>query len=165
MVNSKIRNSDWLSLTLTIVNLNYVFIQPAPGKWNFCCLLMLLSATYTGHARIEVWYLKNLILFHNLALLLVKENYTFTRAVRYTENTGIESNIGMHVGMTFSGIPVCRNFRYIGCFGIPKLTIWRNHEFCFDMEHLYLSYNIEHFCYYVFIQYFSTETMCEILPK
>ena len=30
VVNSKIRDSDWLTFTLTIVNFNYVFIQPAP---------------------------------------------------------------------------------------------------------------------------------------
>ena len=28
VVNSKIRDSDWLTFTLTIVNFNYVFIQP-----------------------------------------------------------------------------------------------------------------------------------------
>ena len=32
VVNSKIRDSDWLTFALTIVNFNYVFIQPAPGK-------------------------------------------------------------------------------------------------------------------------------------
>ncbi len=31
VVNSKIRDSDWLTFTLTIVNFNYVSIQPAPG--------------------------------------------------------------------------------------------------------------------------------------
>ncbi len=31
VVNSKIRDSDWLTFALTIVNFNYVFIQPAPG--------------------------------------------------------------------------------------------------------------------------------------
>ena len=31
IVNSKIRDSDWLTFALTIVNFNYVFIQPAPG--------------------------------------------------------------------------------------------------------------------------------------
>ena len=31
VVNSEIRNSDWLIFTLTIVNFNYDFIQPAPG--------------------------------------------------------------------------------------------------------------------------------------
>ena len=30
IVNSKIRDSDWLAFTLTIVNFNYVFIQPVP---------------------------------------------------------------------------------------------------------------------------------------
>ncbi len=30
VVNCKIRESDWLTLTLTIVNFNYVFTQPAP---------------------------------------------------------------------------------------------------------------------------------------
>ena len=30
VVNSKIRDSDWLTFTLTIVNFNYVFIQQAP---------------------------------------------------------------------------------------------------------------------------------------
>ncbi len=32
VVNSKIRESDWLTFTLTIVNFNYVFIQPAPDN-------------------------------------------------------------------------------------------------------------------------------------
>ncbi len=30
VVNSKIRDSDWLTFALTIVNFNYVFIQSAP---------------------------------------------------------------------------------------------------------------------------------------
>ncbi len=34
VVNSKIRDSDWLTSTLTIVNFNYVFIQTAPGLYR-----------------------------------------------------------------------------------------------------------------------------------
>ena len=34
VVNSKIRDSDWLTSTLTIVNFNYVFIQPAPDEYE-----------------------------------------------------------------------------------------------------------------------------------
>ncbi len=34
VVNSKIRDSDWLTFTLTIVNFNYVLIQPAPACLN-----------------------------------------------------------------------------------------------------------------------------------
>ena len=30
VVNSKIRDSDWLTFTLTIVNFNYFYIQPSP---------------------------------------------------------------------------------------------------------------------------------------
>ena len=37
VVNSKIRDSDWLTFTLTIVNFNYVFIQPAPEVIIFKC--------------------------------------------------------------------------------------------------------------------------------
>ncbi len=32
VVNSKIRDSDWLTFKLTIVNFNYVFIQPAHAR-------------------------------------------------------------------------------------------------------------------------------------
>ncbi len=31
VVNSKIRDSDWLTFPLTVVNFAYIFIQPAPG--------------------------------------------------------------------------------------------------------------------------------------
>ena len=34
VVNSKIDDSDWSNFTLTIVNFNYVFIQPAPEMFS-----------------------------------------------------------------------------------------------------------------------------------
>ena len=43
MINYKIRDSDWLTFPLIIVNFNNFFIQPAPGLQQYISTLGLVS--------------------------------------------------------------------------------------------------------------------------
>ncbi len=61
VVNSKIRDSDWLTSTLTIVNFNYVFIQPAPDAIEFNFNDNLLSLRKEKSMKLRMPYNKQLI--------------------------------------------------------------------------------------------------------
>ena len=57
VVNSKIRDSVWLTFTLTIVNFNYVFIQPAPGgncSLRAACSYLASLIKRETHARLNI---------------------------------------------------------------------------------------------------------------